>query len=366
MTEKQYLISRKLNVLDFADQMKNISEACRKLGVSRQHYYDIKNTLAEEGVEGLMEKTRKVARIRNRLAPEIEDAILEYSLHQPTHGQKRVANELNRKHNWKISDGGVRSVWLRHGLEVKSLRLKRLEKWAAENHGLLTESQIQAMEEQKEEKLAHGEIETHHSGFLVAQDSYYVGYIKGIGKIYQQTGIDTYSNIGFAKIYQDKTATCAAKFLNSKVLPFFDEYNLSVLRVLTDRGTEYCGKPETHHYQLFLYLNEIEHSKTKARHPQTNGSCEKLNQTIQEEFYSVAFRKKLYTSIEEMQKDLDDYMRFYNFSRTNQGKRCKGRTPMETFLEGKELYQKLVHEGGKENLAPIRRWEPEVETENFN
>lgn len=93
MTEKQYLISRKLNVLDFADQMKNISEACRKLGVSRQHYYDIKNTLAEEGVEGLMEKTRKVARIRNRLAPEIEQAILDYSLQEPTHGQKRVANE---------------------------------------------------------------------------------------------------------------------------------------------------------------------------------------------------------------------------------------------------------------------------------
>ncbi|GAB4009964.1 MAG: hypothetical protein Fur0010_01630 [Bdellovibrio sp.] len=126
------------------------------------------------------------------------------------------------------------------------------------------------MEEQKEEKQAHGEIETHHSGFLVAQDSYYVGYIKGIGKIYQQTGIDTYSNIGFAKIYSDKTATVAAEFLNSKVLPFFNEHKLSVLRILTDRGTEYCGRPETHHYQLFLYLNDIEHSKTKARHPQTN------------------------------------------------------------------------------------------------
>lgn len=362
MTEKQYLISRKLNVLDFADQMKNISEACRRLGVSRQHYYDIKNTLAEEGVEGLMEKTRKVARAKNRCAPEVEQAILDYSLQQPTHGQMRVANELNRKHGWNISAGGIRSVWLRHGLEVKSLRLKRLDKWAAENQGLLTESQIKAMEEQKEEKEAHGEIETHHSGFLLAQDSYYVGYIKGIGKIYQQTGIDTYSNVGFAKIYSDKTATVAAEFLNSKVLPFFDEHRPSVLRVLTDRGTEYCGRPETHHYQLFLYLNDIEHSKTKARHPQTNGSCEKLNQTIQEEFYSVAFRKKLYSSIEEIQKDLDDYMRHYNMERTNQGKRCQGRTPYETFVEGKKIYQQMVFEGGKEKEVPIRRWEPEVET----
>jgi transposase InsO family protein len=310
----------------------------------------------------LMEKTRKVARAKNRCAPEVEQAILDYSLQQPTHGQMRVANELNRKHGWNISAGGIRSVWLRHSLEVKSLRLKRLDKWAAENQGLLTESQIKAMEEQKEEKEAHGEIETHHSGFLVAQDSYYVGYIKGIGKIYQQTGIDTYSNVGFAKIYSDKTATVAAEFLNSKVLPFFDEHRLSVLRVLTDRGTEYCGRPETHHYQLFLYLNDIEHSKTKARHPQTNGSCEKLNQTIQEEFYSVAFRKKLYTSIEEMQKDLDDYLRHYNMERTNQGKRCQGRTPYETFIEGKKIYQQMVFEGGKEKEVPIRRWEQEVET----
>jgi hypothetical protein len=118
-----------------------------------------------------------------------------------------------------------------------------------------------------------------------------VGYIKGIGKIYQQTGIDTYSNIGFAKIYLDKTATCAAEFLNSTVLPFFDGHGLSVLRMLTDRGTGYCGRPETHHFQLLLYFNEIEHTKTKVRHPQINGSCEKLNQNIQEEFFSVAFRR---------------------------------------------------------------------------
>ena len=174
MTTKEYLIQRKLNVLDFADQMKNITEACRKMGVSRQHYYDIKNTLAEEGIEGLMEKTRRVARTKNRFDSKIEDAILDYSLHNPTHGQIRVSNELNRKHNWTISGGGVRSVWLRHQLELKALRLKRLEKWSMENTGLLTESQIKALEEQKEEKQAHGEIETHHSGFLVAQDSYYV------------------------------------------------------------------------------------------------------------------------------------------------------------------------------------------------
>jgi len=125
-----------------------------------------------------------------------------------------------------------------------------LEKWSAEKNNILSESQVQALEEQKQEKEAHGEIETHHAGFLFAQDTYYVGYIKGIGKIYQQTGIDTFSNLGFAKLYLDKTQTVAADFLNSKVLPTFDEHGVSVLRVLTDNGKEYCGHQNSHHYQL--------------------------------------------------------------------------------------------------------------------
>ena len=123
---------------------------------------------------------------------------------------------------------------------------------ATENTNILTEAQVQALETAKEEKEAHGEIETHHPGFLLGQDTYYVGYIKGVGKIYEQTGIDTYSNVGFAKLYNDKTALTAADFLNDKVLPFFDGFGLSLLRTLTDRGTEYCGKPENHPYQLFL------------------------------------------------------------------------------------------------------------------
>ena len=180
---------------------------------------------------------------------------------------------------------------------------------------------------------------------MLGQDSYYVGYIKGVGKIYQQTVIDTYSNVGFAKVYTEKNALVAADMLNSKVLPFFDEEQMRVLRILTDRGSEYCGKTEQHPFQLFLHLNDIEHSKTKAYHPQTNGSTEKLNQTIQEEFYKVAFRKPLYSSLDQIQADLDSFMRRYNEERTNQGKNCRGRTPKETLDAGYELYKKYVIDG---------------------
>ena len=347
MTNQEYIIKRKLNLVEFAEKMRNISKACKEYGVSRQHFYDIKHTLKTEGVEGLLSKTRKKPNLHNRVSPEIEKILLDYSLKFPTHGQTRASNEL-LKRGTKISSSGVRSIWLRNNLETKDLRLKRLEKWASENRGILTESQVQALEEQKIEKEAHGEIETHHSGFLLGQDTYYIGYIKGVGKLYQQTGIDTYSNIGFAKIYQDKTALVAADFLNDKVLPFFDDHGINLLRVLTDRGKEYIGSSSTHAYQLYLQLNDIEHSKTKVRSPQSNGCTEKLNQTIQEEFYNVAFRKKLYKSIEEIQIDLDDFMKFYNEKRTNQGKRCKGRTPMETFHEGVEKYYQLVFDSKDE------------------
>ena len=273
--------------------------------------------------------------------------MLAYSLEFPTQGQVRVSNELKRQ-GFQVSCGGVRSIWLRHKLQIASLRLQRLEKWSAENEGILTEPQVQALESAKEEKEAHGEIETPHPGFLLGQDTYYVGYIKGVGKIYQQTAIDTHSNVGFAKVYPDKTALTAADFMNDKVLPFFDSENMSLLRVLTDRGTEYCGRIETHPYQLFLHLNGIEHSRTKVRHPQTNGSTERLNQIIQNEFYKVAFRKKIYTSIEEIQVDLDIFMATYNNERTNQGKHCQGRTPMQTLREGRALYQQYVFENSEE------------------
>ncbi|MFC2092083.1 IS481 family transposase [Elusimicrobiota bacterium] len=344
MTQQEYIIKRKLNIVELAEQLGNISDACRKLGVSRQHYYDIKAALEEDGIEGLLEQAKNKPRLANRVSIEIENRLLAYSLEYPMHGQARVANEL-KKEGIILSPGGVRSIWLRNNLPTRKDRLRRLEKWAAEENNILTENQVKALEEAKEEKEAYGNIESYHPGFLVGQDTFYVGWIKGIGKIYQQTGIDTYSNVGFAKLYRDKTAVTAADFINDKVLPFFDSKDIPLLRTLTDRGTEYCGVRENHPYQLFLYLNDIEHTRTKARNPQTNGCTERFNQTLLDEFYSVAFRKKVYTTLEDIQEDLDAFLFEYNNNRTNQGRYCQGRTPMQTFEESIDLCRQYVQYG---------------------
>lgn len=200
---------------------------------------------------------------------------------------------------------------------------------------MLTDAQVAALEKKKEEEQNKGEIETHHPGYLGAQDTYYVGYIKGVDKIYQQTFIDTYSRVAFAKVYDRKNALVAADMLNDKVLPFYQEQHIDLLRILTDRGTEYCGAREHHEYQLYLSIEDIDHTKTKAKSPQTNGICERFHRTMQDEFYAIAFRKKMYGSLEELQTDIDQWLNLYNNERAHSGRYCFGKTPMQTFLDSK-------------------------------
>jgi len=109
------------------------------------------------------------------------------------------------------------------------------------------------------------------------------------------------------------------------------------LRVLTDRGTEYCGKIENHAYQLYLALENIDHSKTKARHPQTNGIVERFHRTMKQEFYDITFRKKIYTTLDELQQGLDQWLSNYNNLRPHAGKYCYGKTPMQTFMDSKHI-----------------------------
>ena len=311
------------------------------MGFSRDTFYRYQAAVETGGVEALIDANRRKPNIKNRVEEATEAAVTAFALEQPAFGQVRVSNEL-RKRGIFVSPSGVRSVWLRQNLESFKKRLSALEKYVAETGRVLTEAQVQALEKKQDDDVAHGEIETAHPGYLGSQDTFYVGTLKGVGRIYQQTFVDTYSKWAAAKLYTTKTPITAADLLNDRVLPFFAEQGMGVIRILTDRGTEYCGKPENHDYQLYLALNDIEHSKTKANHPQTNGICERFHKTILQEFYQVAFRRKIYRSIEELQHDLDEWMVYYNSTRTHQGKMCCGRTPMQTLIDAKEVWDDKI------------------------
>ena len=336
MNSESKLIKSKLGLLQLAEQLGNVSTACKYLGYSRDTFYRYKELFEQGGEAGLKELSRKKPNIKNRIAADIEERVVSFAIENPAFGQTRASNEL-RKSGVFISPAGVRCVWQRHDLETFKKRLKALEAKVAQEGLILTEAQIVALEKAKDEKQAIGEIETYHPGYLGAQDTYYVGYIKGVGKIYQQTFIDTYTRVATAKLYDRKIALVAADTLNDRVIPLYDKYGIPLLRILTDRGTEYCGAREHHEFQLYLAIEDIDHSKTKAKSPQTNGICERFHRTMQDEFYAIAFRKKIYTSIDELQADVDIWLEYYNNQRPHSGKYCFGKTPMQTWGDSLHL-----------------------------
>jgi transposase InsO family protein len=333
MTTEEKVVRRKLSMLELATELNNVSKACKVMGYSRQQFYEIRRNYQIHGIDGLIDRIPGAKDPHpNRVSEEIEKAILDYSLDFPTHGPLRVSQELSLK-GTQVSSGGVRGVWSRHNLLSRFDRLLRLEKQAGKKQIKLTDDQIRLLERFSPE-FRERHIRVSYTGELVAVDTFFVGTLKGVGRVYLQSVLDCFSRYAWARLYPNKLPVTAVQTLNNDVLPFFDQHKIHVKTILSDNGREFCGRQDRHPYELFLQLEGIEHRTTKVRRPQSNGFIERFHRTLLDEHLRIMGRKKFYESIDEMQKDLDLYLIQYNLKRPHQGRNMKGLTPYQVFKNG--------------------------------
>ncbi len=342
MTAVTESTKRKLSLLQLAEELGNVSKACQIMGYHRDTFYEVRRAFQVGGVAALVAERRGPKNPHpNRVAPEIEEAILALSLEHPTYGAQRIANEL-RLREVNVSPSGVRGVWLRHDLETRYKRLMRLEAQAQEETFVLSDEQVRLLERHScEYRMRH--VEANAPGELLNQDTFYWGTLKGVGKVYVQVVVDVFCSLAFAKVYTSKMPVTSADLLYDRVLPFYEALGVKVQAILTDNGREFCGRPEHHPYELFLQLEAIEHRTTKVRSPRTNGFVERMNRTLLDECFRVAGRTTWYVRPEEIQRDLDTFLTFYNLKRSHQGYRLKGRTPAQALREAL----------GRKKLPPI-------------
>ena len=351
MTTEEKVARRKLSLLELAKDLQNVSKACKVMGYSRQQFYEIRRNYQTFGSEGLVDKLPGPRGPHpNRVSEEIETAILEHSLAFPTHGPVRVAQELALR-GVQVSSTGVRGVWGRHDLLTRHERLLRLERATREQKIELSDDQVRHLERFSPE-FRERHIEVHHTGELVAVDTFFVGTLKGVGKVYLQSVIDCFSRYAWGRLYTNKLPVTAVHVLNNDVLPFFEAHNARINTVLSDNGREFCGRKDHHPYELFLQLEEIEHRTTRVRRPQSNGFVERLHRTLLDEHFRIQGRTKWYEALDEMQTDLDDYLVTYNTKRPHQGRNMKGMTPYTVFKKG--LPKTLKKEARKTTTAEQR------------
>jgi len=321
MTTDEKVARRKLSLLELAADLQNVSKACRVMGYSRQQFYEIRRNYQTFGSEGLLDRLPGPRNPHpNRVSDDIEQRILDHSLSYPTHGPLRVAQELVLAGH-TVSAGGVRGVWSRHGLLTRQERLLRLEKTVRERKLELNEEQIRLLERFSPE-FRERHIEVHHTGELVAVDTFFVGSLKGVGKVYLQSVIDCFSRYAWGRLYTSKLPVTAVHVLNNDVLPVFERHNTLIETVLSDNGREFCRT-------------------TKVRRPQSNGFVERLHRTLLDEHFRIQGRTKWYETLDEMQLDLDIYLVQYNTERPHQGRNMKGKTPYAMFVKGIQKSAKL-------------------------
>ena len=330
MTADEKIARQRLSVLELAQALDNVSEACRQRGISRSQFYEYKRRFQTHGLEGLKDLPPIHHNHPWTTTPEVVQRILEVSLQNPAWGCVRLSNQLKLE-GTSVSSPTIQNILIKHGMGSKYERLLKLEEAAAGHAIELTPEQVMLIEKANP-CFRERHVESSRPGELLSQDTFYVGHLKGVGKVYLHAVVDTYGSYAFGFLHTSKQPEAAVAVVLNDVLPFYQDLELTVDAILTDNGREFCGK-DSHPYEIYLALNEIEHRHTKVRRPQTNGFVERFNRTVLDEFLRPAFRTKFYESVEALQEDLDIWLVHYNTERAHQGYRNMGRRPIDTIYD---------------------------------
>jgi transposase InsO family protein len=300
-----------------------VTEICRRFNRSRTWFYKWYHQYRLYGESGLRNIKRDPPVMPNITPLDVEMRILDYIEHNPSHGPVRIAGELQRT-SVPVKPSAVYNVLKRHDLNS---RKKRLEHLRIRRGVVATPADL----DRDRERSKHRSLITRYPGHIIGMDVFYVGTLKGVGRIYQFTAIDTYSSYAWAKLYTDKSALSASDFLMHVTNT---SLTVPIHSVMTDNGKEFTTHhtSKNHKFERILSELSIKHRFTKVRHPWTNGACERLNRTLLEEFYQIAFRSKIYHSLYELNSDLLRFIEFYNCQRSHHGKRTKGNVPAWLFL----------------------------------
>lgn len=321
------LAHRRLSVLQLAEALGNITEACKRSGMDRNSFYEWKRRFQTHGLEGLKDLPPIHRSHPQTTPPGAVKAVLDFSAKNPSRGCAYISDHLKLK-GISVSSPTVQNILIKHGLASRYDRWMKLEERAATEGIKLTAEQVRGIEKMNP-AFRERHVESRKPGQLLCQDTFLVGVMKGVGRIYLQTVIDTYGSFAFGYLHTTKKPEQAVFLLHNEVLPFYKKARIRVSALLTDNGREYCGT-EAHPFEMYLSLCDIEHRKTKVRRPQTNGFVERFNRTVLDEFFRPAFRKKMYTSVGQLQRDLNKWIQFYNYERPHRGYRNMGKRPADT------------------------------------
>ncbi len=320
MTLEASVLRHRLAIIQRAQQLGTVSRACREAGISRTLFYRWKRRLLRYGPDGLRPRPSRPTRWPRQATPALEHAVVAYALVCPTHGPARIALQLRRP-QWgarQVSPSGVYSILCRYGLRTRWERLLKIEAQAATAQGLLTERTRRPVPERH--------VEAQRPGDLVCLDAFYIGKLKGVGKLWQLTACDAATSYGVATIVPRVTHGAATAFLTQALRPVYHHAGHPLRAVLTDGGPEWKAS-----FAHTCQTLGVEHRRTRPRHAWTNGFVERLQGTILAELWRVAFRRTYYTHRNQVERDLQSYLRFYNTERPHQGYRLKGRTPASVF-----------------------------------